>query len=125
MESQSALAVLPESLVVSRDQTQKQPVQLVDAALRIDASKLPAFSGVDLGTAGYVIVKVNKVTSREPSPEATLKQERNQVTQWWTSAENTAYYNILKERFKTTILVPKPLVSKPGQQVNAETGAVQ
>ena len=120
-----ALAVLPESLVVSRDQTQKQPAQLVDAALRTDASKLPAFSGVDLGTAGYVIVKVNKVTSREPSPEATLKQERNQVTQWWTSAENTAYYNILKERFKTTILVPKPLVGKPGQQVNAETGTVQ
>ena len=120
-----ALAVLPESLVVSRDQTQKQPAQLVDAALRTDASKLPAFSGVDLGTAGYVIVKVNKVTPREPSPEATLKQERNQVTQWWTSAENTAYYNILKERFKTTILVPTPLVSKPGQQVNAETGAVQ
>ena len=120
-----ALAVLPESLIVSRDQTQKQPAQLVDAALRTDASKLPAFSGVDLGTAGYAIVKVNKVTPREPSPEATLKQERNQVAQWWTSAENSAYYNLLKERFKTTVLVPKPVDAKPGLQVNSETGVAQ
>ena len=120
-----ALAVLPESLVVSRDQTQKQPAQLVDAALRTDASKLPAFSGVDLGATGYVIVKVNKITPREPSPEATLKQERNQVAQWWTSAENSAYYNILKERFKTVILVPKPVVAKAGSPVNAETGVAQ
>ena len=120
-----ALAVLPESLVVSRDQTQKQPAQLVDAALRTDASKLPAFSGVDLGAAGYAIVKVNKVTPREPSPEATLKQERNQVAQWWTSAENSAYYNLLKERFKTTVLVPKPVDAKPGLQVNSETGVAQ
>ncbi len=120
-----ALAILPESLLVSRDPAQKQPAQLVDAVLRTDASKLPAFSGVDLGAIGYVIVKVNKVTPREPSPEATLKQERNQVTQWWTSAENTAYYNILKERFKTTILVPKPVIAKPGSPVNAETGVAQ
>ena len=120
-----ALAVLPESLVVSRDQGQKQPAQLVDAALRTDASKLPAFSGVDLGAAGYAIVKVNKVTPREPSPEATLKQERNQVAQWWTSAENSAYYNLLKERFKTTVLVPKPVDAKPGLQVNSETGVAQ
>ena len=120
-----ALAVLPESLVVSRDQTQKQPTQLVDAALRVDTSKLPAFSGVDLGSAGYVIIKVNKVILREPSPEATLKQERNQVAQWWTSAENLAYYNILKERFKTTILIPKPVVAKPGLQANPETGVAQ
>ena len=120
-----ALAVLPESLVVSRDQTQKQPTQLVDAALRVDTSKLPAFSGVDLGSAGYVIIKVNKVILREPSPEATLKQERNQVAQLWTSAENLAYYNILKERFKTTILIPKPVVAKPGLQANPETGVAQ
>ena len=120
-----ALAVLPESLVVSRDQTQKQPTQLVDAALRVGTSKLPAFSGVDLGSAGYVIIKVNKVILREPSPEATLKQERNQVAQWWTSAENLAYYNILKGRFKTTILIPKPVVAKPGLQANPETGVAQ
>ena len=120
-----ASAVLPESLVVSRDQTQKQPSQLVDAALRTDASKLPAFSGVDLGAPGYVIIKVNKVTPREPSPEATLKQERSQVAQWWTSAENMAYYNILKERFKTTILVTKPVVAKTGAQASAETGVTQ
>ena len=120
-----ALALLPESLVVSRDQPQQQPPQLVDAALRADASKLPAFTGVDLGAVGYVVVKVNKITPRVPSPEEQLKQERNQVAQWWTSAENTAYYNTLKERFKATVSVPKPVVAKPVAQANAETGVAQ
>ena len=124
-KAKPASAVLPESMVVSRDQTQKQPTQVVDAALRTDASKLPAFSGVDLDALGYAIVKINKVIPRDPPPEAMLKQERSQVAQWWTSAENIAYYNILKERFKTTILVPKPVVAKPGARVSTETGVTQ
>ena len=40
-----ASAVLPETLAVSRDQPQKQPMPLVDAALRIDAATLPALTG--------------------------------------------------------------------------------
>ena len=36
------------------------------------------------------------------------KQERQQYGQWWASAENLAYYNLLKERFKVQIKVPKP-----------------
>ena len=116
-----AVAVLPESMTISRDQPQKQPAQLVDAALRVDTANLPAFGGVDLGPLGYAIVKVNKVTAREPAPEPALKQEREQVAQWWTSAENAAYYNALRERFKTTILVPKPVVAKPGAQADTET----
>ena len=119
------LAVMPESLVVSRDQTQKQPAQLVDAALRADVSKLPAFNGVDLGALGYAVVKINKVTAREPSPEALLKQERGQVAQWWTSAESMAYYNILKERFKASILVTKPVLPKSNVQAGTQTDVAQ
>ena len=119
------LAVMPESLVVSRDQTQKQPAQLVDAALRADVSKLPAFNGVDLGALGYAVVKINKVTPREPSPEALLKQERGQVAQWWTSAESMAYYNILKERFKASILVTKPVLPKSNVQAGTQTDVAQ
>ena len=120
-----ATAVMPETLAVSRDQPQKQPLALVDAALRADAAALPAFAGVDLGVQGYAIVKVLKVLPRDASPEATTKQERNQYAQWWTSAESLAYYNVLKERFKTEIKVAKPSRAKADQLVNPEATNTQ
>jgi peptidyl-prolyl cis-trans isomerase D len=61
-----------------------------------------------LGASGYAIVKVEKVVPRDVPVEAAVKQQRNQYAQWWTSAENLAYYNGLKERFKAEILVAKP-----------------
>ncbi|ABE44978.1 SurA N-terminal domain-containing protein [Polaromonas sp. JS666] len=103
-----ASAVLAAPVLVSREQTQNLPVQVIDAALRVDASALPVFAGVDLGAQGYAIVKVAKVMPRDARPDAAAKQERNQYAQWWTSAENLAYYNGLKERFKAEILVAKP-----------------
>lgn len=103
-----ASAVLAAPVLVSREQTQNLPVQVVDAALRADVSALPVFAGVDLGAQGYAIVKVVKVVPRDAPLEAAARQERNQYAQWWTSAENLAYYNGLKERFKAEILVAKP-----------------
>ncbi len=104
-----ASATLQDTLVVSRDQTQKLPLKVVEAALRTDATVLPVFAGVDLGTQGYAIVKVTKVLPRDQALEATAKQERLQYAQWWTSAESLAFYNVLKERFKTEIKVAKPI----------------
>ena len=121
-----ASATLQDALVVSRDQSQapKQPAQIIDAALRANAAALPVFSGVDLGGQGYAVIKVTKVMPRDPAVEATAKQERSQYAQWWTSAESLAYYNVLKERFKTEIKVPKPVRAKADPQANPEN-AVQ
>ena len=120
-----ASAVLPDTLAVSRDQPQKQPMPLVDAALRADAAALPAFTGIDLGVQGYAIVKVLKVLPREASPEAATRQERNQYTQWWTAAESLAYYNVLKERFKTDIKVAKPVRAKADLLTSPDTTTTQ
>jgi peptidyl-prolyl cis-trans isomerase D len=109
-------ATLPDAVVVSRDQPQKQPAPVVEAALRADASALPVFMGVDLGAQGYAVVKVNKIVPRDAGADATAKQDRAQYTQWWSSAENLAYYNLLKERFKTQILVAKP-VAQAGEEM--------
>ena len=105
-------AALTEPMVVSRDAAQKLPAQVVDAALRADASALPAWLGVDLGALGYTVVKVNKLVPRDASTEASTKQDRSQYAQWWTSAENLAYYSVLKERFKVTMKVAKPVPKK-------------
>ena len=54
------------------------------------------------------MVKVNKLLPREAPPADVAKQERQQYAQWWAAAESLAYYNLLKERFKVQIEVPKP-----------------
>ena len=110
-----ATAVLPAPIVVSREQTQQLPNEVVDAALRADLGPSPAtpvMTGIDLAAQGYAIVKVNKQVPREAPVEAVAKQGREQYTQAWTAAENLAYYNGLKERFKADILVNRPTAGK-------------
>jgi len=103
-----AAASLPTAVAVSRQQAQSQPAPVVEAALRADPAALPSLTGVDLGEQGYAVVRVTKVLAREQPSQAAASQERDQYRQWWASAENLAYYDTLKERFKVQIKVPKP-----------------
>ncbi len=100
-------ATLSAAAPVSR-QDQDKPRELVDAVLRVDPSAMPSFVGVDLGAEGYAVVKVNKVLPRDATAPELAKQQTGQYTQAWSGAETIAYYNLLKERFKASILVPKP-----------------
>ncbi|QGW81731.1 SurA N-terminal domain-containing protein [Variovorax paradoxus] len=100
-------------VTVSRRESQSQPLAVIDAALRADASKLPALVGVDLGTQGYAVVRVTKVVPRTPSAPEQAQQENAQIGQSVAAAEDVAYYNMLKERFKAEILVPKPADTLP------------
>ena len=101
-------AVMPAAQVLSRDQSQNTPPQILNAVLRADTSKLPVFVGVSMGAQGYAVVKVNQVVTRPASTEVAAKQDRAQYAQWWTAAESQAYYGLLKERFKASITVPRP-----------------
>jgi peptidyl-prolyl cis-trans isomerase D len=101
-------AVMPAAQVLSRDQAQNTPPQILNAVLRADTSKLPVFVGVSMGAQGYAVVKVNQVVTRPASTEVAAKQDRAQYAQWWTAAESQAYYGLLKERFKASITVPRP-----------------
>jgi peptidyl-prolyl cis-trans isomerase D len=95
-------------VTVSRDDAKKLPTQVVDAALRSASASLPAQIGVDLGAAGYEVVKVLKSVPREVPAAGQALQERTQYARQWTTAENLAYYESLKARFKVRILAPKP-----------------
>lgn len=101
-------AKLPEKVLVSREDPAGQPQEVVEAALRADPSALPAFTGVDLGREGYAVVKVNQAVPRQQPPEAAARQQVQQYTRMWTGAEALAYYELLKDRFKAQILVPRP-----------------
>lgn len=86
---------------------------LLDAALRADTTKLPAWTGVDLGNQGYAVVRINKVLERTPVAPEAATQERGQFTSVMSRAESDAYFQLLKARFKAQIKVPKP--AKPSE----------
>jgi peptidyl-prolyl cis-trans isomerase D len=101
-------------VTVSRLETQSQPPQLIEAALRADGAKLPVLIGADLGAQGYAVVRVIKTVPRTPPAPELAKQESEQFGQAVGAAETAAYYNMLKDRFKAEILVPKPADSGAG-----------
>jgi peptidyl-prolyl cis-trans isomerase D len=100
-------ATLPAAIVVSREAKQAQPSALVEAALRASTQTLPAWVGVDLGTSGYAVVKVEKVLPRDATNAVGLARERDQYAQWWASAEGLAYYKLLKGKFKVEIKIAR------------------
>jgi peptidyl-prolyl cis-trans isomerase D len=110
-QANPASATLPEAVVISREQSQRLPSALIEAALRADATQLPALTGVDLGAQGYAVLRVNKVLPRDLQT-ANVAQDRQQVTTWWTGAESLAYYEALKQRFKVEFKVSKPVAKK-------------
>ncbi len=101
------VAKLPAAIVISREAKNAQPSALIEAALRASTQTLPAWVGVDLGTSGYAVVKVEKVLPRDPSNTANQARERDQYGQWWASAEGLAYYKLLKEKFKAEIKIAR------------------
>ena len=81
---------------------------VLDAALRAPTNALPAWEGVDLGNAGYAVIKVNRIAQRPAQDAQVLEQQKAQFTQWSSMAEAMAYYEQLKKTFKVQIKVPRP-----------------
>ncbi|MBP6395883.1 MAG: SurA N-terminal domain-containing protein [Giesbergeria sp.] len=102
---------LAAPMLISRDQPQNQPRALIDAVLSAKADTLPAWTGVSLGLQGYVIAKINKVMPGT-APAAEMAQRHQQYQQWLAKAEGLAYYEMLKERFKVQIKVPRPTAAQ-------------
>jgi peptidyl-prolyl cis-trans isomerase D len=102
---------LPNAMVLSREKSQRQLPQVVEAVLKADPNKLPAVSGVDLGAQGYAVIRVTKVFPPEDN-QALMKQAQQQFTQLWGAAETLAYLAELKSVMKAEILVAKPSAEK-------------
>ncbi|MCW5652630.1 SurA N-terminal domain-containing protein [Hydrogenophaga sp.] len=101
-------AGLAAAVVASRENPQGLTQEMLSAALSADPKGLPAWTGVSLGDQGYAVIKIDKVLPRDTRNAQQLAQEVQQYNQWWTAAENEAYLESLKQRFKVRILVPEP-----------------
>lgn len=97
----------PET-TVSRIQPAGLPEAVLQAAMRQDKSKLPAVAGVDLGTQGYAIVRVNSIAPADALSTALAQQLTPQLNDTIAQAQAQAYYEYLKQRLKAVILVPRP-----------------
>ena len=103
-------AQLQSAVVLSREQSMNLPGNLVDEAMRASTAKLPILIGVDLGSRGYGIVKINKVL--ENNTQTKSAQLRERFVKSWATAENLAYYGYLKELLKASIKEPAPVESR-------------
>jgi len=107
-QASPATARLERAQVVSRAQPQNLPPAVLDAVLRADTARLPLLLGVDLGEQGYAVARINQRLDREPPAAAALQQERAQYAQWWSQAEEQAYFKLLEQRLRAEIKVPRP-----------------
>lgn len=96
-------AKLGAALLLSRTQAQNQPREVVDAVLRAPADKLPGWIGVELGSQGYAVVKLEKVLAADPAAAGDPERVKAQYAQLWSQAESDAYYRVLSKRFKAEI----------------------
>ena len=110
-EKPASATGLSVPMIISRDQPQSQPSAVVDAALSAKTDALPAWAGVNLGSEGYAIAKVNQILANTPSPDQAA-QRLQQYQQLLANAEGLAYYEMLKTRYKVQIKVPRPTAAQ-------------
>ena len=111
-KADAAGAKLAAPIVVSRQDAKGQVPDVLNAAMHAKIGDAAAWVGVDLGNEGYTVVRVNKVVPRaEDSAELRLRQKQ-EFERYQANAETLAYYELLKERFKVQIKVPRPAETK-------------
>ncbi|SAK70759.1 PpiC-type peptidyl-prolyl cis-trans isomerase [Caballeronia pedi] len=95
-------------ITVSRNDAQGLPPAALSAIFKADASKLPAYVGVDLGASGYAIYRVNGIEKAAPVAADRLTGAQQQVAQVYAQAEMEAYLNSLKARSKVKLSQAPP-----------------
>jgi peptidyl-prolyl cis-trans isomerase D len=90
-------------VTVSRNDAQGLPPAALSAIFKADASKLPAYVGVDLGADGYAIYRVNGIEKAAPVAADRLAGAQQQVAQVYAQADMEAYVNALKARSKVKL----------------------
>jgi peptidyl-prolyl cis-trans isomerase D len=88
---------------VSRNDAQGLPPAALAAIFKADSSKLPAYVGVDLGTDGYAIYRVDGIEKPAPVTADRLAGAQQQVAQVYAQAEMESYLDSLKARSKVKI----------------------
>lgn len=102
---------LSETKLISRAAPQDLTRKALESVLATDATKLPAWVGVETEDGGYLVARISAV---QPRDEKIIDAQRasQQFSAVWARAEGTAFMNALKSHFKASIKVPAPAASE-------------
>jgi peptidyl-prolyl cis-trans isomerase D len=81
------------------------------AIMKADASKLPAYVGVELPGQGYNVYRLSKVAQPATPDTARRQTEQQQVTNAMAQQEMLAYIDLLKQKTKVQLMKSATLVS--------------
>lgn len=95
-----------EAKTVSRTKAQGVNQAALPSIMKADATKLPAYVGVDLGAQGYAVYKVTKVGQPANPDTARRAAEQQQIAGTLAQQEAFAYLEVLKKKAKVEILKP-------------------
>ncbi|WP_374586002.1 SurA N-terminal domain-containing protein [Pseudoduganella sp.] len=101
-----------EAKTVSRAKAEGIPPAAFAAVMKADASKLPAYVGVEIPGAGYGIYRINKVGQPAEQDKARREQENARISQLVAQSEFTSYLEALKQKAKIKIIRPINSITK-------------
>ena len=88
---------------VSRLDSRALPPQAARAVFRMDADKLPAYTGVELPGSGYALFKLNKVMAGEALDDAKKQGMLRQLGSLVAQEETQLYLAALRNRYKVEV----------------------
>ena len=91
---------------VSRAKSQGVNPALFLAVMKADASKLPAYVGVEVPNQGYGVLRIVRVVQPTKVDDAKRQAEKQQITAALAQEEMEAYIDVLKQKAKVKILKP-------------------
>jgi len=86
------------------------------AVLKADASKLPAYVGVELPGMGYGIYRIGKVHQPAAPDEARRKADAEQIDNIVAQQDMQNYVEVLKEKAKVKVIKPVTAANADGAQ---------
>lgn len=116
LDKKSASAKFGDKTVISRERPGAYAYEVVTAALRPEANKLPTYTGVQTQDGSYFVIEVQSSKKIEASPEQ-LAMRKAELAQLYSNPEQAAFISSLETKFGTQILKDE---YKPGYQPTEE-----
>lgn len=116
LDKKSAGTKFGDKTVISRERPGAYAYEVVTAALRPDANKLPTYTGVQTQDGSYFVIEVQSSKKIEASPEQ-LAMRKAELAQLYSNPEQAAFISGLETKFGTQILKDE---YKPGYQPTDE-----
>lgn len=115
-EKKASGSAFGEKAVISRERPGAYAYEVVTAALRPQADKLPVFTGVQTASGSYFVIEVQAAKKIEASPEQ-LAMRKAELAQLYSNPEQTAFISGLEQKFGAVILKDE---YKPGYKPSEE-----